>query len=62
MVFGEIVHLAAHRRVLADDGLPDPEAVDPLARLGRNEWSRLGDVFALDRIRYSDWQQGMRSE
>lgn len=62
MVFGEVVHLAAHRRVLADDGLPDPEAVDPLARLGRNEWSRLGDVFALDRIRYDDWQQGTRSE
>lgn len=61
MVFGEVVHLAAHRDVLADDGLPDARAVDPLARLGRAEWSRLGEVLSLDRIRYDDWAEGRRS-
>ncbi len=61
MVFGEVVHLAAHRAVLADDGRPDARAVDPLARLGRAEWATLGEVFALPRIRYDDWEQGSRS-
>lgn len=55
MVFGELVHLAVDRAVLADDGLPDPRAVAPLARLGRSEWSTLGDVIDLPRIRYADW-------
>jgi flavin reductase (DIM6/NTAB) family NADH-FMN oxidoreductase RutF len=61
MVFGEVVHLAARRDVIAADGLPDARAVDPLARLGRAEWARLGDVIALDRIRYDDWRAGRRS-
>jgi flavin reductase (DIM6/NTAB) family NADH-FMN oxidoreductase RutF len=61
MVFGEVVHLAARRDVLADDGLPDARAVDPLARLGRAEWMRCGEVVALPRIRYADWQDGLRS-
>jgi flavin reductase (DIM6/NTAB) family NADH-FMN oxidoreductase RutF len=61
MVFGEVVHLAARRDVLAADGLPDARLVDPLARLGRSEWSVLGDVIDLPRIRYPDWQDGRRS-
>ena len=61
MVFGEVVHLAARRDVLADDGLPDARAVDPLARLGRAEWARLGDLVILPRIPYPDWQNGRRS-
>ena len=27
----------------------------PLARLGGNEWSTLGEVLATPRIRYADW-------
>lgn len=61
MVFGEVLHIAAAAHVLAPDGMPDAAAVAPLARLGRAEWSTLGDVIALDRIRYDDWQRGERS-
>jgi flavin reductase (DIM6/NTAB) family NADH-FMN oxidoreductase RutF len=61
MVFGEVVHLAARRDVLAADGLPDARAVDPLARLGRSEWSLLGELIDLKRIRYDDWKNGRRS-
>jgi flavin reductase (DIM6/NTAB) family NADH-FMN oxidoreductase RutF len=61
MVFGEVLHIAVARSVLADDGLPDPRAIAPLARLGRSEWSTLGEVIDLPRIRYGDWQQGARS-
>jgi flavin reductase (DIM6/NTAB) family NADH-FMN oxidoreductase RutF len=61
MVFGVVVHIAADREVLADDGLPDARLVAPLARLGRAEWTTLGEVIDLPRIRYDDWQQGERS-
>ena len=61
MVFGEVVHLAVRRAVLAEDGLPDPQAVDPLARLGRAQWSTLGQVIELNRIRWEQWQDGRRS-
>jgi flavin reductase (DIM6/NTAB) family NADH-FMN oxidoreductase RutF len=61
MVFGEVLHIAAAAHVLADDGLPDAAAVAPLARLGRAQWSTLGEITDLKRIRYDDWQQGERS-
>jgi len=61
MVFGEVVHLAATTQVLASDGMPDAAAIAPLARLGRAEWSTLGEITALDRIRYDQWQLGERS-
>ncbi|MDP9117023.1 MAG: flavin reductase family protein [Actinomycetota bacterium] len=61
MVFGEVLHISAARSVLAADGLPDALAVSPLARLGRAEWSTLGEVISLDRIRYDDWVSGQRS-
>jgi flavin reductase (DIM6/NTAB) family NADH-FMN oxidoreductase RutF len=61
MIFGEVLHIAAARSVLAGDGLPDARAVAPLARLGRAEWSTLGELIDLPRIRYDDWQQGSRS-
>jgi flavin reductase (DIM6/NTAB) family NADH-FMN oxidoreductase RutF len=61
MVFGEVVQVAVHRAVLADDGLPDAARIAPLARLGRAEWSTLGEVIDLQRIRFADWEQGARS-
>jgi flavin reductase (DIM6/NTAB) family NADH-FMN oxidoreductase RutF len=61
MVFGEVLHIAAARHVLAEDGLPDARAVAPLARLGRSEWSTIGEVIDLKRIRYEDWKKGRRS-
>lgn len=61
MVFGEVVHVAVDRSVLAGDGLPDPALVDPPARLGRAQWSTLGEVIDLQRIRYEEWREGRRS-
>jgi len=61
MIFGEVQLVSAARAVMADDGLPDPRKVAPLARLGRSEWTTLGEVISLNRIRWDDWQQGARS-
>jgi flavin reductase (DIM6/NTAB) family NADH-FMN oxidoreductase RutF len=54
VVFGQVVHLAVSRSVLAADGLPDVHLLDPAARLGRNEWGALGEVFDLVRVPYAD--------
>jgi len=62
MVFGEVLLLVLDRAVLAADGKPDPRLVAPVSRLGRNQWARLGEVFALDRIPREQWEAGRRSE
>lgn len=61
MVFGEVLHVAVDRGVLADDGMPDARKVAPLSRLGRAEWATLGEVIDLPRIRFGDWENGARS-
>ena len=54
-VFGRVVHLAVAEDVLSTDArgrrLAEAPALDPVTRLGRNEWGTLGEVFALDRPR-----------
>ena len=52
VVFGRVVNIAVDEAVLTEDGHPDVELLRPLARLGRNEWSALGEVRAIDRIPY----------
>ena len=48
VVFGTIVCASVDDSVLVD-GRPDAELLQPLARLGGNEWSTLGEVIRLDR-------------
>jgi flavin reductase (DIM6/NTAB) family NADH-FMN oxidoreductase RutF len=52
VVFGRVVHLSVARAVLADDGLPDIHALRPASRLGRDQWSAIGEVFELVRQPY----------
>lgn len=54
VVFGRVVHVAIDESVLVD-GHPEIERLRPLARLGRNEWSTIGEVRRIDRIRHADW-------
>ncbi|MEJ2885922.1 flavin reductase family protein [Actinomycetospora aeridis] len=54
LVLGRVVHIAVSDGVLVD-GRPDARLLAPLARLGGNEWSRLGEVVSTPRIRYGDW-------
>ena len=55
VVFGQVVHLAVARSALAEDGLPDPRLLEPVARLGREQWGTLGEVFSLARVPYEEW-------
>ena len=54
VVFGEVVHAAIDEDALVD-GHPEIERLRPLARLGRNEWSTIGEVKRIDRIKHADW-------
>lgn len=59
VVIGRVVHAAVSTDVLDGDphegGLPVIGKLRPLARLGRNEWSTLGEVLEITRIRWDDW-------
>jgi len=54
VVFGRVVHLAVSPDVLRD-GRPVIDLLRPLARLGADEWSTIGEVSERPRVRYADW-------
>jgi flavin reductase (DIM6/NTAB) family NADH-FMN oxidoreductase RutF len=54
VVFGRVVYAVVSEAVMAD-GLPDINALRPLARLGKDEWGTLGDVLEIKRIPVADW-------
>ena len=57
VVLGRVVDAAIDERVM-DGTHPLIERLAPLARLGRDEWSELGRVRELARIRYEQWPGG----
>lgn len=54
VVFGRVVGVAIDDSALVD-GHPAIDRLRPLARLGRNEWSTIGEVRRIDRIRHENW-------
>jgi flavin reductase (DIM6/NTAB) family NADH-FMN oxidoreductase RutF len=59
VVIGRVVHAAVTSDVFDGDaergGLPAIDKLRPLARLGRNEWSTIGDVLDIARIPHDEW-------
>ncbi|MFJ4616815.1 flavin reductase family protein [Streptomyces sp. NPDC088812] len=54
LVLGQVVHAAVDEDVVVD-GHPDIRRLRPLARLGGDEWSTVGDLRERARIAYRDW-------
>lgn len=54
IVLGRVVHAAISKDVLVD-GHPEIQLLRPLARLGKNEWSTIGEVKKINRIPHDDW-------
>lgn len=54
LVFGEVTHAAISTDVL-EGSHPRIDRLEPLARLGRDEWGHLGPVEELGRIHRSEW-------
>jgi flavin reductase (DIM6/NTAB) family NADH-FMN oxidoreductase RutF len=55
VVLGKVVHVAVHTDAVRD-GRPRIEQLRPLARLGGNEWSTIGEVKEIRRISYRRWE------
>jgi flavin reductase (DIM6/NTAB) family NADH-FMN oxidoreductase RutF len=53
VVFGEVVWVAVAERVLRD-GRPVVDLLRPMARLGANEWSTVGEVSTRRRVPYAE--------
>jgi flavin reductase (DIM6/NTAB) family NADH-FMN oxidoreductase RutF len=56
VVFGRVVRVAVWEHAVRD-GRPRIEHLKPLARLGGNEWSTLGEIREIRRIPYRKWSQ-----
>lgn len=54
LVLGEVVHAAVSEAVLDGDH-PRVDLLNPISRLGRDEWGTLGEVRSIRRIRLEDW-------
>ena len=59
LVFGEVTHAAVSEEVL-DGSHPRIDLLEPLARLGLDEWGTLGEIQDLGRIRLKDWPGDFR--
>jgi flavin reductase (DIM6/NTAB) family NADH-FMN oxidoreductase RutF len=65
VVFGRVLAVTAWESAVRD-GRPRIEHLQPLARLGGNEWTTLGEVLEIPRIPYRHWlddpsiEQGLR--
>ena len=57
MSFGRVRHIVVNSDAVNERGHPVPTRLDPVARLGSNEWASLGEVFAIDRLTPDDWNQ-----
>ncbi len=54
VVIGRVVHASVSTDTLNGD-LPDIGKLRPLARLGKNEWSTIGEILEITRIPHRDW-------
>jgi flavin reductase (DIM6/NTAB) family NADH-FMN oxidoreductase RutF len=54
VVIGRVRHIAIDESVLHGNH-PEITRLRPLARLGKDEWSTLGEIRSITRIRYADW-------
>jgi flavin reductase (DIM6/NTAB) family NADH-FMN oxidoreductase RutF len=54
VVFGRILHIAIAESVMRE-GVPDIDKLRPVARIGGDDWSTVGDVLTLPLIGIEDW-------
>ncbi|TDW30240.1 flavin reductase family protein [Cryobacterium psychrophilum] len=59
LVFGLVTHAAISTDVLDGDH-PRIDLLDPLSRLGLDEWGTMGQIKQIRRIRTADWPRDFR--
>lgn len=55
VVFGRVQHAVIDADAMSESGRPLIDALDPISRLGGNEWGELGEVRETSRIGYHEW-------
>lgn len=61
VVFGLVQHVAVAPHALGEHG-PTIEGLDPIARLGRDEWAGLGEIRSIRRIPYEEARHSHRDD
>lgn len=61
LVFGEVVHAAVSSKVL-EGTHPRIDQLDPLSRLGLDEWGTMGVIREITRIRKAEWPGHFRPD
>ena len=56
VVFGRVLAVSVFESAVRD-GRPRIEQLDPVARLGGNEWTTLGEILEIRRISYRRWAE-----
>ena len=54
VVFGRVVHAAVSDDVMVD-GRPEVRRLQPLSRMGANEWGTHGEIRDITRIPHAEW-------
>jgi flavin reductase (DIM6/NTAB) family NADH-FMN oxidoreductase RutF len=54
VVFGRVLLISVREDALSE-GRPDIRKLQPLARLGRRQWSTIGEIREISRIPHEDW-------
>lgn len=54
VVFGRVVHVAVSEDVIEDDR-PEVRRLQPLSRMGANEWGTHGEIRDIERIPHREW-------
>ncbi len=57
VVFGEVVWVSVDERVIRDDR-PEISLLRPIARLGADEWSTIGEISSRKRVPYASLRRG----
>ena len=57
VVFGEVVWVSIDERVIQDDR-PEITLLRPVARLGADEWSTIGEISSRKRVPYASMRRG----
>ena len=61
LIFGEVLHAAVKPEVI-EHTHPRIDLLDPLSRLGLDEWGELGPIRQIQRIRSADWPRDFQAK
>ena len=61
LIFGEVLHAAVKKEVI-EHTHPRIDLLDPLSRLGLDEWGELGPIRQIQRIRSADWPRDFQAK